>query len=521
MAIAATSVWEIRATATANNVNGGFFVPGSSGVDYSQQNAAQYALTGVTSAGAGNVILTASAAADMVGNGIHTVSGTNFTNSDWFQIVSVVVGVSITCSTNKAGTSISTGVGASGVMNVGGAISLNSTLDEEMFRAGVPGNRWWIKAGTYTLGESVSMGYTGTTTLGLFIEGYNVTRGDTPRGTNRPLIAFGANSLTMQQYWRVSNLSITGTALAIYTPGSAMTINVKIVNSSTTTTRVAFNLTSSTIDWCEAVSARGYAVVVATTASCSIRYSYIHDSDVGIRITNALNVPIIIGCVIADNITFAIVYTLAVSTYNSLITACTLYGAENKLGTGISIFAGTAEVMCDSCIFYGFVLAASHGDATNLVYSDFNDFNNNTTDRTNWPVGANDSVLAPGFANVAQLTGSTATISGLVLTEAAANFASVTDNTDYVYIKSGSGATTGKYLITAHTTNTITLDNTPGTNAVADKVWQITTGHNFQLGPNLKALGSPPEFGNLTTNRVNMGAVQSSVSGGGNFAFVG
>src|SRR5579862_1034534 len=104
---------------TGNDNNGGGFVPGASGTDYSQQDSPQYALTGVTSSGAGNVVLTASAAADMVGNILQVVSGTNF-NTGLYQITSVSVGVSITVSINNSGTAISTGTGSSGVMNVGG-----------------------------------------------------------------------------------------------------------------------------------------------------------------------------------------------------------------------------------------------------------------------------------------------------------------------------------------------------------------------------------------------------------------
>ena len=62
----------------------------------------------------------------------------------------------------------------------------------------------------------------------------------------------------------------------------------------------------------------------------------------------------------------------------------------------------------------------------------------------------------------------------------------------------------------------MTLDIAPGTNATADKVWQITTGHNFALGTNLKALGTPALFpGGLTTGYTDIGAVQRQEAGGG------
>jgi len=96
-------VWEIRSN--GNDNNGGGFKTGASGTDYSQQTSPQYALTSVTTAGAGATFLLASASADMVGNIAHVVSGTNFT-AGFYEITSVSVGVSVTCDAN-----ICTGVG--------------------------------------------------------------------------------------------------------------------------------------------------------------------------------------------------------------------------------------------------------------------------------------------------------------------------------------------------------------------------------------------------------------------------
>ena len=93
MAIATTIVWELRTTGV--DTNGGGYKPGATGTDFSQQDAAQYALTGVTTAAADAILLTANAAADMVGNICQIRSGTNFTTG-FYEILSVVVGVSIT-----------------------------------------------------------------------------------------------------------------------------------------------------------------------------------------------------------------------------------------------------------------------------------------------------------------------------------------------------------------------------------------------------------------------------------------
>ena len=56
MALSASTVWEVR-PATGSDNNGGGFVTGASGTDYSQQGTAQYALTAIASAGAGDCII--------------------------------------------------------------------------------------------------------------------------------------------------------------------------------------------------------------------------------------------------------------------------------------------------------------------------------------------------------------------------------------------------------------------------------------------------------------------------------
>lgn len=146
MALSASIIWEVRTG--GSDLNGGGFKPGASGVDYSQQNSPQYALTGVTSAGAGDTVLTASAATDMVGNVGLVNSGTNFTlTGAFFEVLSVVAGVSITFGTNNNGASICTGVGSAGAINIGGALASPGLAAF----AKAPGNDVFIKSGTYAI----------------------------------------------------------------------------------------------------------------------------------------------------------------------------------------------------------------------------------------------------------------------------------------------------------------------------------------------------------------------------------
>jgi hypothetical protein len=89
-------------------------------IDYSQQNAAQFSYTDLASAGAG---LTVSSAAfpfarHQVGNMLVIASGTNFTAGNYI-IASVAAGVA----TVTGAANITSGVGASGVGGLGGAMA--------------------------------------------------------------------------------------------------------------------------------------------------------------------------------------------------------------------------------------------------------------------------------------------------------------------------------------------------------------------------------------------------------------
>lgn len=517
MAISASSVWEVRSNASAGNVGGGFFVTGASGTDYSRQAAPQYALTGVTSAGAGNTILTASAAADMVGNGLRVISGTNFTTDNpWFEITSVSVGVSITCSTNKAGASICTGVGSSGVVNIGGAISLQDTSDQTFFNAGSAGNTVWIKQGTYTMGASILTSVTGTTALPFVIRGYNTTRGDNPttRATMPKLIGalyFGSAFQYLRNlYMRAPGAGNNGIDL-----GGIM-YQCIIENADTNANNAAIFCAGhvALID-CEIICYRGRGVV-PNTGSVVINGCYIHHCDVGLSLNGtaagvSITNSIIEGCVTAG------IRFLNAQVAAHIISGNTFYGAATKLGNAVQYDNGSAAMqIITNNIFYGFATAISCNSAKVLNYVNSNTFFNNTADVSNITKGALDIALDPGFTSVAEYTGTTATTAGGVMTDSGANFANVVDGRDFIYFISGTGVTAGIYGISSHTSTTITPDIAPGNNATADKVYKIIYGHNFASGTSMKAVGTPSSFpGGLTTSYIDIGAAQRAESSGG------
>ena len=189
-------VWEVRTTGNVNN--GGGFKLGASGSYLSQQDAAQYALTTATTAAADAIILDASAAADMVGNVLYIVSGTNFTVG-FYEVISVVVGVSITVDRN-----CTTAAGALGVINIGGATNHPNSISAAI----AAGNTIHMKLSTYQpVGANayvVDTSVSGTSANPIKWIGYNTTRNDNPTGANRP--AWDANSVASSDVLRIDNM---------------------------------------------------------------------------------------------------------------------------------------------------------------------------------------------------------------------------------------------------------------------------------------------------------------------------
>lgn len=483
---------------------------GTWGVDYSQGTTALSSVTDLACLlGTGTAPTVTSVSAPFgvnhIGNFIKINAGTSW-RIVWLEIVNVVAGtatLSDTCST------IATNTG--GTANYGGAISLNSTLDDDIFeRAGASlGVRCFFKSGNFTMGESVAIAAAGNTLIPNALEGYNAIRGDGTPTSTKPAIALGALSFTLGGNWDIFYVDMTGTAASALTTGIASrVVGCKVVNTSTTANRNAIAAAADALILSnEIISYRGNALSTGSTNNTI--GNYIHDSNVGIACTAAAAGYFIVNNILANNVTTCISFTAA-TTIASVIIGNTLYGTETQQGTGINFVVGNTDHRVINNIITGFVTGINHASTTQTVgYSDYNNFWNNTTDVTGWKKGRNDIAINPAFTNVAQLTGSTATTSGSVLTQSGADFSTVVDGQDFLYLVSGTGITAGIYGITSHTSDTLTLHITPGTNATADKVWRITTGRNFAIGTATKGLGFPAAFpAGLTTGYPDSGAVQ-------------
>lgn len=489
-------------------------------IDYTRSTAAAFARTDLVIATTTTLTSAAIPFSKIeVGNHIHVTAGTGFTVG-WYEIVSVT-GVTATVD-RVCGTLASTG----GTGKVGGALSLGSSDDavfELMLGGATVFPRMFIKGGTaitYTIGGTVSTasGSAGNAQSPVICESYVTNRGDRPKGATRPTLAQGSATFTTAARWHFYGIKFTSSGTNTLALGTADVnlINCKVANTGTSAGQNAIGTGGgSFISRTELISYRGDCVEF-TNAANVIEYCWLHDSNRGIVTANAHFTAI--GNIFSGMVTACVVYTGAADP-TPYICSNTFHGAGNKLGIGIDLATGqTGGVNIANNIFNGLTTALNSAQANTRFKVSNNNFYNNTNDVNDvLNIQKQDGCIAldPQFVSVSQLTGATATTSGSVLTQSGGDFSTVTDNESYLYLKSGTGVTAGIYKITGHTSDTVTLDIAPGTNATADKIWQITVGNNFAVGTNMKAVGLPYTFGETATIAyVDIGAVQRQEAGG-------
>ena len=212
MALAAASVFEVRSAGT--DTNGGGFVTGAAGTDYSQQDAkntvgADISTTDAVANGTTTITsATGNFGTTIVGNIIYLQGGTGSLAAGWYQVTARASTTSITVDrTVAAGTGIT--------MNIGGAL-------KSLGGAGVPtlvaGNKIYVKNdGAYSV-TSASTNVAGgclSKALAIYIEGYNSARGD--MGSPPVFTASGINTFTFCTVngsgAMVSNVSFDGASL--------------------------------------------------------------------------------------------------------------------------------------------------------------------------------------------------------------------------------------------------------------------------------------------------------------------
>lgn len=418
------------------------------------------------------------------------------------------------------------------VFNIGGAYKLGAANDATFFNNLVAGSIVYIKKGTYTGAASLTTTAAGTGQSPIRVYGYDTTRGDAPADfiLSRPVLNWGAGTISTGVNFEIYYLNIKGnpTTSFVSVGSSCKLVGCKVNNYTTTANVPAISMTAtnSFVEDCEAVSPFGIGIQTPNNSSNTcITDSYVHDCVTCLNLRASSTPTILVqGCLITAGTTACI--TIGGNTTGSVfILNNTLYGANNKLGLGINIVTGAANIRIRGNHIGGFTTGITHADTQTVGYDDWNNFYNNTNDVSaagQWHKGPHDTAVDPQFASVGQLTGATATTSSNTLTQTGA-FSGITDGADYIYVSAGTGVTAGRYPISSHTADTVTsADIAFGTDATADKVWQITTGHDFAVGVNMKGIGGPAKLpGGLTANYRDSGVAQrqESVTGITSYAF--
>jgi hypothetical protein len=146
---------------------------------------------------------------------------------------------------------------------------------------------------------------------------------------------------------------------------------------------------------CQSVA--GTALLVSSTSH--VLGCYIHGSSIGLHCNATGN-----GFSVEDSLFESNTTAISISTALtglSLIKGNTIFGAATPTGTGINIaLTGSGNIRVINNIIYGFVTGVSVLDVNNNCYGNFNNYFNNTTNRTNFMVGANDTTVNPTFAGV-------------------------------------------------------------------------------------------------------------------------
>lgn len=504
---------------------------GVAGIDYSRSTTQFITGTDLAStSGTSNPCQVTSVAfpfaANLIGNALHVTAGSNWSstgNGSWHFITSLPLALtasldgSAACGTNATLTN--------GTFYIGGAMRMNSTLDDDFMETAVAGNQYFVKNGSYTIGESVSIAAAGGGQNPVLLTGYNTIRGDAPTGTNRPTWSAGANATSFAANWNISNWIWTGTSAAGVTLGvSGVFTNVKSTNTATAADLAAWTVGSNAIlQNCEAVSYRGNAIVFgAATTPGAVASCYIHDSNVGVANATTTGIQTFTNNILTSFVAGAFSFTGALGGRIS-IRNNTIHGWNTPLGTGVNMATTLQNMSLVNNIITGFANGVDHADPQSVGYDNYNDYYNNTEDIdgcgatascTTWQKGANDISTNPSFTSVGYVSGSGDTTSGSVLTATGDNLSTIVAGRDYLYVSATTGGTQGFYGITAvdDTADTITTDIALGSGTGVS--WQVTTVRNFL--PTVSLAGFPGAFqGGYTTGSLGIGAVQRSASGGG------
>ena len=409
----ATDIFEFRATAGSANAGGGFD-SASGGTDYSNFDAAELQLTDLATSGIGVVTLTSVTGgftALMIGNYIQIRSGTNVV-AGFYRVIAYINANTVTLDRAP-----DDGVGgvSGGSGDLGGALDI---LIDNFFDAAnaviVPGSTIYIKDdGAMTLTAGIATLLSGTNLLPISILGYNTTRGDKPTLGDRPLVAAGANSFDLDNFWHVKHLEFTTTSAAGISGDTATRFeNCKSANSSGGVNRPALQvLTNSQLILCEGISTLGEAFEVAS--STILKNCNAHNSSVGVSWAGSDNVTVD-ACAI-DSCATGIKATT--NSQSNKISGSVFYTCTKGIET---TGTGNHSWVITNNVFDSYTIAVDVFEADRSWFLDHNCWDGSGTDTVNVSKGPNaveaDPLLnAPASGDFTLQAGSPAIDAGMKL----------------------------------------------------------------------------------------------------------
>lgn len=321
MALSASTVFEVRTT--GNDTNGGGYVTGSSGTDWSLQDSPQYSVTDGVTAGTTTITsATASFGTDVVGNIMYVSGGTGSVTAGWYQITARTNSTTVTVD-RSTGLTAGTGV----TLKIGGALATPTTAVSLMTVTGIV---TWVKSGTYTVGTGITFPAHGTGYSAVnFVQGYTTTRGD--RSTRPTIRATAAITIFTMGVEGLSliNLDIDGNSVSTVTGVSISGRYNSVVDCvirRTTVNGVTFGGGNSVMIRSEVTGCTGTTAVLNSNASAiSIRNCNVHDNTVpGINCgTNPAGIQVN-GCLVYNNTGAS--SDGIVGAYEFGVNNCTIYG---------------------------------------------------------------------------------------------------------------------------------------------------------------------------------------------------
>jgi len=503
-AISATAEWDINANAApvSATYGGGFYVSG--GTDYSQQAAPELELTDVaTNTSTTLTSATGGFTSAMVGNGLYLDD-----DGEWYEVASYV-------STNEITVDRATNdTGANRTIAIGGAVPLVDAVIEEA----QPGMTFHVKSdGTYTFGADVFTSLDGDVTARVTVSGYDTTHGDladTWGSSDRPVLDTQGWQFTVDDYWRVEHLTITGTDTYLFNVGlSCVVTDVRCINTSTTANRAGAVVGGVASAWtgCEFVSPAGDGCLVSNNAPIFLG-CYFHDSATGCDVANSY--ALFIGCMFDTCTTGASVTNTKVT---ERFVNCTIFNCVTGVGNGTTV-KGNQIV---NCIFRSCGTALSSGDDwRSSHFVDYNVFYGNSTDVSNVAKGPNTLTSDPELTITSWTDLACADHAGppYDLTSATAGFSAVFSVNEVIRI-TNTGDTAhfvaGCYVIDSVADGSLGLhtDPTDGNDETGGVAAAIT---DWTPGDEMKAAGTPSAIpGTGATTYIDIGALQLEAASGG------